>query len=116
MCYPRPVRYNIFYLGVRVGISELLTVTFLCLNFKPQRPVLSVAFFRLPKKGSPGLELTSRYWKNSDAFSFEIIPTLPLPCVQRLLLDNMQIRDAEPSKMAAYLLLLVTEDFCLIAG
>ena len=36
-------------------------------------------------------------------FLSEIIPTLPLPCVQRLLLDNMQIRDAERSKMAAYL-------------
>jgi len=23
--YPRPVRYNIFYMGVRVGISELQT-------------------------------------------------------------------------------------------
>ena len=53
---------------------------------------------------------------NLSAFSFGLISTLTLPCVQRLLLDNMQIKDAVPTKMAAYLLLLITGDFCLIAG
>ena len=29
-------------------------------------------FIALPKKGGPELELTSRYWKNSNTFSFGI--------------------------------------------
>ena len=66
--YPRPVRYNIFHMGVRVGISN--RVTFLCLILSHKDLVSVLHFIALPKKGGPELELTPRYLRNSKAFSF----------------------------------------------
>jgi len=61
---------HILHAGVGRDFRTFKRVTFLCLNFKPQRPGSYVAFIALPKKGRPELELTSRYWRNSNAFSF----------------------------------------------
>ena len=57
------------------------------------------------------MNLASRYWKNYNAF-LAIIPNPPLPSVQNLLLNNMQICDGEQLKMTVYFLLLISGDFC----
>ena len=86
---------------------ERVNVFFFFFLISSQKDLVSLQnFIALSKKGGPELELASRYWK--IYFFSTMIPNSPPPSVQK----RLQIRDTERWKMAAYLLLLITGDFC----